>query len=125
MNNINLSKMDCTFYFIINGEDRSMTLKDDIQKAVCEHLAEVVDVQFYGMRSGPGLRSSLMLMDEWSDTIPEQVEIVFVDSETEDVTLLSQLQRDMFFYMVMESTEDLDTVSIVEYVINETEKSQT
>lgn len=108
MNN-NLNKMDCTFYFIISGENRNLTLKEDILK----------------IRSGSSCRSSLMLKDEWSDTIPEQVKIVLVDRETEDVTLLSQLQRDIFFNMVMESTEDLDTVPLAKYVINETEKSQT
>ena len=115
----NSDKIDCIFYFIVRGGDKTLTLKEDIQKAVGEHMAEVVDVQFYSMRSGPGVRSSLVLKDEWSDLIPEQVNIVFVNRETEDATLLSQAQRDMFFDMVLESTEDLDTVFIAEYVLNE------
>lgn len=47
------------------------------------------------------------------------MKIVLVDRETEKATLLSRPQRDMFFDMVMESTEDLDTVSIAEYVNHE------
>ena len=44
-----------------------------------------------------------------------------IDRKKDEVALLSQKQRDMFFEMVMESTEDIDTVTIVEHVLDETE----
>ena len=49
------------------------------------------------MCSGPDVRSSLVLKDELADIIPEKIEIVLVDREAEEVTLLSWPQRDLFF----------------------------
>lgn len=120
-----LNKMDCTFYFLIREKDKTVTLKEEIQETICEafchRLVALADIKNYTMRSGPGVRSSLMLKNEWSDTIPEKIEIFLVDRETEVATLLSWTQRNMFFNMVMKSTEDLDTLSIAEYVLNEIE----
>ena len=48
------------------------------------------------MRSGPGVRSSLVLKDELADIIPEKIEIVLVDREIEEAALLSWPQRDLF-----------------------------
>lgn len=120
-----LNKMDCTFYFLVKSDDKNLVPGEAMQKAICEKMEEIMDVRFYGRRSGPDVRSSLALRDEWNGTIPEQIDIILIDREKEEVTLLSQPQRDMFFDIVMGSTEDLDTVSIAEYVLNETEEPQT
>ena len=55
----NSDKIDCIFYFIVRGGDKTLTLREDIQKAVGEHIAEVVDVRSYSMRSGPGVKGRL------------------------------------------------------------------
>lgn len=117
-------EVDCIFYFIIYGEDKTLMLKKATQDKICKRFAEAVDVQSYIMRSGSGVRSSLVLKDEWSDLIPEQVNIILVDREGDLVSLLSQEQRDMFFDIVMESTEDLDTLPIAEYVMNEIDSDE-
>ena len=119
-----LNQMDCTFYFILNEKDKTLTLKEETQKRICEKLREVADVRFYGMRFGPDVRSSKALQEEFKETIPEQINIILIDREKDMIALLSSEQRDMFFESVMEATEDLDTVSIAEEVINETEQNQ-
>ena len=119
-----LNKMDCTFYFILKEEDKTLVLKEETQKRICKKLEDVADVRFYGMRSGPDVRSSKALQEEFKGTIPEQVNIIFIDREKEQIALLSSEQRDLFFEKVMASTVDVDTVVSAEEVINETEKDQ-
>ena len=119
-----LNKMDCTFYFILKEEDKTLVLKEETQKRICKKLEDVADVRFYGMRSGPDVRSSKALQEEFKGTIPEQVNIIFIDREKEQIALLSSEQRDLFFEKVMASTVDVDTVVLVEEVISETEKDQ-
>lgn len=115
-----LNQMDCTFYFILKEEDKTLVLKEETQKRICKKLEEVADVRFYGMRSGPELRSTEALKEEFSGTIPEQINIVFIDRSKDQISLLSTLQRDMFYERVMESVEDLDTVDVIETIIEET-----
>ena len=116
-----LNKLDCTFYFIMMGESKTTVLKEKVQKAICKRLEDVAGVRFYGMRSGPDVRSSKALKEEFEGTIPEQVKIVLIDRKKDEIALLNQKQRDMFFEIVMESTEDVDTVTIVEHVLDEIE----
>ena len=103
-----LNQMDCTFYFIMMGESKTTVLKEEVQQAICKKLEDVAGVRFYGMRSGPDVRSSKALKDEFERTILEQVKIVLIDRKKDEVGLLSQQQRDMFFEMVKESTEDVE-----------------
>lgn len=119
-----LNRMDCTFYFILKEEDKTLVLKEETQKRICKKLEDVADVRFYGMRSGPGVRSAKVLQEEFKGTIPEQINIVFIDREKDQISLLSTQQRDMFFERVMETTVDIDTAVLAEEVINETEKDQ-
>ena len=119
-----LNKMDCTFYFILKEEDKTLVLKEETQKRICKKLEDVADVRFYGMRSGPNVRSSKALQEEFKGTIPEQINIIFIDREKDMISLLSTEQRDIFFERVMETTVDLDTAVLAEEVINETEKDQ-
>lgn len=116
-----LNRMDCTFYFILKEKDKTLSLKQATQQRICKKLEPVAGVRFYGMRSGPDVRSSKVLQEEFKDTIPEQIHIIYIDREKDDVSLLSSLQRDLFFEKVMESTSDKDTVDLVEEVIAETE----
>lgn len=119
-----LNRMDCTFYFILKEEDKTLALKEETQKRICKKLEDVADVRFYGMRSGPDVRSSKALQEEFKSTIPEQINIILVDRAKDKVSLLSSQQRDLFFERVMETTVDVDTVVMVEEVISETEKDQ-
>lgn len=119
--NNDLNKMDCTFYFVVKSDDKNVVPGEKLQKAICEKMEEVMNVRFYGMRSGPSVRSSLALREEWDGTIPEQVDIILIDRENDIVTLLSQPQRDSIFERVMESTEDLDTLPMIEKVLEEME----
>lgn len=119
-----LNRMDCTFYFILKEEDKTLVLKEETQKRICKKLEDVADVRFYGMRSGTDVRSAKVLQEEFKGTIPEQINIVFIDREKDQISLLSTQQRDMFFERVMETTVDIDTAVLAEEVINETEKDQ-
>lgn len=119
-----LNRMDCTFYFILKEEDKTLVLKEETQQRICKKLEDVADVRFYGMRSGPDVRSAKALQEEFKGTIPEQINIILVDRAKDRISLLSSLQRDLFFERVMETTVDVDTVVLVEEVISETEKDQ-
>lgn len=119
-----LNRMDCTFYFILKEEDKTLVLKEETQQRICKKLEDVADVRFYGMRSGPDVRSAKALQEEFKGTIPEQINIILVDRAKEKISLLSSQQRDLFFERVMETTVDVDTVVLVEEVISETEKDQ-
>lgn len=119
-----LNRMDCTFYFILKEEDKTLVLKEETQQRICKKLEDVADVRFYGMRSGPDVRSAKALQEELKGTIPEQINIILVDRAKDRISLLSSLQRDLFFERVMETTVDVDTIVLVEEVISETEKDQ-
>jgi hypothetical protein len=119
--NNTLNEMDCTFYFIVKSDDKTIVPKERMQKAICKKMEEIMDVRFYGMRSGPDVRSSLALKKEWEGTIPEQIDFIYIDRENEEMTLLSQPQRDFVFEKVMESDADIDTLEIIETVLNELE----
>lgn len=119
-----LNRMDCTFYFILKEEDKTLVLKEETQQRICKKLEDVADVRFYGMRSGPDVRSSKALQEEFKGTIPEQINIIFIDREKDMIALLSTEQRDLFFEKVMATTVDIDTVVLAEEVIKETEKNQ-
>jgi hypothetical protein len=119
--NNTLNEMDCTFYFIVKSDDKTIVPKERMQKAICKKMEEIMDVRFYGMRSGPDVRSSLVLKKEWEGTIPEQIDFIYIDRENEEMTLLSQPQRDFVFEKVMESDADIDTLEIIETVLNELE----
>ena len=71
------------------------------------------------MHSCSGVRSAKALPEEFKETIPEQINAIFVDREQDEVSLLSSAQRDLFFERVMEATEDLDTALLVEEVFKE------
>ena len=117
-----LNKMDCTFYFILKEEDKTLVLKEETQQRICKKLEDVADVRFYGMRSGPDVRSAKALQEELKGTIPEQINIILVDRAKDEIALLSSEQRDIFFERVMETTVDIDTAVLAEEVIKETEK---
>ena len=119
-----LNQMDCTFYFILKEEDKTLVLKEEAQKRICKKLEDVADVRFYGMRSGPDVRSAKVLQEEFKETIPEQINIILIDREKDVISLLSSEQRDIFFERVMETTVDIDTAILAEEVIKETEKDQ-
>ena len=119
-----LNRVDCTFYFILKEEDKTLVLKEETQQRICKKLEDVADVRFYCMRSGPDVRSAKALQEEFKETIPEQINIIWVDREKKVISLLSSQQRDLFFERVMETTVDVDTVVLVEEVISETEKDQ-
>ena len=114
-----LNQMDCTFYFIFNEEDKTVVVKEETQQRICKKFEDVAGVRFYGMRSGSGVRSAKALPEEFKETIPEQINAIFVDREQDEVSLLSSAQRDLFFERVMEATEDLDTALLVEEVFKE------
>lgn len=91
-----LNEMDCTFYFILKGEDKTLMFNEEAQRRLCEKFASITDVELYGMRSGPNVRSAKALQEEFKGTIPEQIKIIFVDREQDEVSLLSNEQRDLF-----------------------------
>ncbi len=91
------------------------------KKRICKKLEHIMEIRFYGMRSGPDVRSSKILQKEFKDTIPEQINILYIDREKDEISLLSSPQRDLFFEKVMESTSDKDTVDLVEEVFAEIE----
>lgn len=116
-----LNQFDCTFYFLINEKDRTIVLKERTQREICRRLKEVVDVRFYGMRSGSDIRSSYTLKDEFRETIPEQINVVLIDREKDEVSLLSQEQRDISFERVTTSEQDLDTLAVALEAVEKTE----
>lgn len=116
-----LNKLDCTFYFILNDKDITKTLKEATQRKICEKFEELTGARFYGMRTGPDIRSGIELKKEFSQTIPEQVKIIYLDIEEDEVSLLSTLQRDAFFDEILSLEEDADTLPIVQKILNEIE----
>jgi hypothetical protein len=119
--NNTLNEMDCTFYFVVKSDDKTIVPEEKMQKAICKKMEEVMDVRFYGMRSGPDVRSSLALKKEWEGTIPEQIDFIYIDRENEEITLLSQPQRDFVFEKIMESDADIDTLEMIETALDKFE----
>jgi hypothetical protein len=116
-----LNEMDCTFYFVVKSEDKTIVPEESMQKVICRKMEKIMGVRFYGMRSGPDVRSSLALKKEWEGTIPEQIDFIYIDREKEEITLLSQPQRDFVFEKVMESDTDIDTLELIETALDEFE----
>ena len=114
-----LNQMDCTYYFIVDDEDVTRCLKEDVQKTICKELRQYTQAGFYGMRSGPDVRDALVLKNEFKETIPEQIEVVYVNEKTEKIILLSTPQRNEFFRTVMSLEETTDTLPIVQRVLKE------
>ena len=114
-----LNQMDCTYYFIVDDEDVTRCLKEDVQKTICKELRQYTQAGFYGMRSGPDVRDALVLKNEFKETIPEQIEVVYVNEKAEKIILLSTPQRNEFFRTVMSLEETTDTLPIVQRVLKE------
>ena len=114
-----LNQMDCTYYFIIDDDDVTKCLKEDVQESICKELRQYTQAGYYGMRSGPDVRDGLELKNEFKETIPEQIEVVYVNEKTEKIILLSTPQRDEFFKTVMSLEENTDTLTIVQRVLKE------
>ena len=114
-----LNQMDCTYYFIVDDEDVTRCLKEEVQKTICKELRQYTMAGFYGMRSGPDVRDGLELKNEFKETIPEQIEVVYVNEKTEKIILLSTPQRNKFFRTVMSLEENTDNMTIVQRVLKE------
>lgn len=114
-----LNRMDCTFYFIINDKNKNVVLKQETQRRICEKFESVMGIRFYGMRSGPDVRSALKLQKEFAETIPEQVDVILVDKEKNNVTLLSQKERNEFFQAVIGAKKEMDTLTLVQHILKE------
>ncbi len=69
------------------------------------------------IRTGPDLRSTLKLKEEFEKTIPEQVNIIYVCKESDEITLLNTTQRDEFYNRIIESVSDEDTALIAKSIL--------
>ena len=114
-------KFECTFYFIINAESETVVLKKDILYKVCKKMADFLEVQSYVVRSGASIRHTDVLKEEFSNKSPFEIKIVYIDSDADEISLLSQQQRDLFLDYVMETEQDEDTLPIIKRVLKETE----
>ena len=91
-----LNKIDTTFYFIIDSEDKNLKVTDHASDKICEKFNEIVKAKVYMIRTGPDLRSSAKLKEEFSATIPEQVNVIYVSKASDEITLLKTKERDDF-----------------------------
>lgn len=119
-----LNQVDCTFYFIFNDKSETKTFKNSALEKVGQILAEHMKVSFYNMVSGPNNRHAMSLKSDFQQTIPEQINIAYVDIERGDIILLSQQQRDMLFNEIVSLEEDTDTLPIVQKILDETKEME-
>ncbi len=115
-----LNRVECTYYFIYNDKNVRKGLKADTQDTICEEMANHMGAHHYGIRSGPNIRSGLKLKEEFNQTIPERINIIYIDIEEDLASLLSSRQRNMFFDEILSLEEDADTLPIVQKIIDET-----
>ncbi len=114
-----MDRMDCTFYFILNKKDLNITLKEEIRNRICRWCAEIVEVRNYVVRYGSDIRSGLKLKEEFQQKSEEQVNIIYVNCEEGDATLLNQWQRMLFFNTVRQLEEDIDSLEIVQQILED------
>lgn len=116
----NLDERNCTFYFIMDSDNKSSVLKEEIRRAVCKKVAREMEIHTYSARFGAVVRSVAQLQKEFSQTIPEMINIIYVRKEEKTASLLSMIERDAFFEKVMEfdaGEEDEDTLPLVKEII--------
>ncbi len=108
-----LNKIDTTFYFIIDSEDKNLKVTDHAADKICDKFNRIVKAGVYMIRTGPDLRSSAKLKEEFSATIPEQVNVIYVSKASDEITLLKTKERDDFYNRIVESENDEDTLPII------------
>lgn len=114
-----LNKIDTTFYFIIDSEDKNLKVTDHASDKICEKFNEIVKAKVYMIRTGPDLRSSAKLKEEFSATISEQVNVIYVSKASDEITLLKTKERDDFYNRILESENDEDTLPIIKEILCE------
>lgn len=119
-------QLDCIFYFLIlpyNGENKQ--IKSEIEEAICKKIKDRIGVNFYAIRSGTGTIHVSDLSEETRLLIPEQVNFILVDVANDDVSLLSQRERDMFLER-LRSDKNSDALSavIAQQICNQTESER-
>lgn len=112
-------EIECVFYFIIKGDEKTKALKVERQKKICDACTNLVGVSNYSMRSGRDTRSSKVLQEEFKDILPKLIEIIYVIPEENRAVLLSQPQRNSFIERIIKSTEEEDTALIAEKVMED------
>ena len=112
-----LNKIDTTFYFIIDSEDKNLKVTDHAADKICEKFEGIVQAAVYMIRTGPDLRSSAKLKEEFSATIPEQINVIYISKASDEITLLNTKDRDDFYNRIIESENDEDTLPIIKEII--------
>ncbi len=118
-----MDRVDCTFYFILNKKDVYITLKEEYRNRICRWCAETAEVRNYIVRYGPDIRSGLKLKEEFQQKSEEQVCIIYVNFEEGEATLLNPWQRMLFFNTVRQLEEDVDTLEIVQQILEDSEQN--
>ncbi len=118
-----MDRVDCTFYFILNKKDVYITLKEEYRNRICRWCAETAGVRNYIVRYGSDIRSGLKLKEEFRQKSEEQVDIIYVNFEESEATLLNPWQRMLFFNTVRQLEEDVDTLEIVQQILEDSERN--
>ncbi len=114
-----LNKIDTTFYFIIDSEDKNLKVTDHAADKICEKFEGIVQAAVYMIRTGPDLRSTAQLKEEFSATIPEQINVIYVSKASDEITLLTPEKRDEFYNRIIESENDEDTLPIIKEIVSD------
>lgn len=113
-----LNKIDTIFYFIIDSEDKNLKVTDHAADKICESFNRIVKAEVYMIRTGPDLRSSACLKEEFSATIPEQINVIYISKASDEITMLDTKRRDDFYNRIIESENDEDTLPIIKEIIS-------
>ena len=90
-----LNKIDTTFYFIIDSEDKNLKVTDHAADKICDKFNRI------------------------SATISEQVNVIYVSKASDEITLLKTKERDDFYNRIIESENDEDTLPIIKEIFFE------
>ena len=96
------------FYFIVDHEDKNMTLKD---KAIQETMDEI-GFPIYSTIAGPSTRDSLFMKKEFQDNDISIMNIVFVATDLRTIVVGEDDMRKIYD-IIKESDTSIDMAKIV------------
>lgn len=96
------------FYFIVDHEDKNMTLKD---KAIQETMDEI-GFPIYSTIAGPSTRDSLFMKKEFQDNDISLMNIVFVSADLRTIVVGEDDMRKIY-NIIKENDTSIDMAEII------------
>ena len=106
------------FYFIVENENKNVTLNDRAINETMEEIKMSIPVNVYETFAGPSVRSSLFMKKEFEDNALNLINIIFVDKDL-NTYFLGQEDVQKVYDRIKKIDEEVDTVDIINTVIKE------